>query len=112
MSVLISTIKSTTIDWEFLFITNASIVGVAVVLLSILIPLIYKFGVEKSRFMMMAIILVPMIIAILLSNLGLKFPTDLQLSLPIVYGIIVFAVIIITIISFLTSLKLFVSKDF
>ena len=112
MSVLISMVKSTIIEWENLFISNASIVAVAIVLLSILIPLIYKFGVEKSRFMMMVIILVPIIISITLPKLGLKIPTDLDLSLPIVYGIIVFAEIVMTIVSFLISLKIFVTKDF
>lgn len=112
MSVMISMVKLSTIDWELIFTTNSSIVVVALVLLSILIPLIYKFGVEKSRFLIMAIILVPIVIAIILSKLGLNIPTETQLNLPTLYGIIMFVAIVIVVISMLTSLKIFQAKDF
>lgn len=51
---------------------------IAILFSSILLPFIYKYGVEKSRLMMGTIIAVPMVIGYILVNMGVGLPNKNQ----------------------------------
>lgn len=61
-----------------LFMISYIIFIVSMIFTSIVLPLIYKFGVERSRLMMMAVIALPMAIGYLLVNSGVALPTESQ----------------------------------
>ena len=112
LNIVISLIKSINFDLLFLIEVNVAIGLVAIVFLSILFPLIYKFGVEKSRMFVFVILAIPSIIVILMSNAGLQLPTFDYITpeLLLVGGIVVVA--IVTMISYFVSLKIYLAKDF
>lgn len=60
-------------------ITSYIIFGVSIIFSCIILPLVFKFGVEKGRLMIMAVLAIPMVIAYVLSEVGIPMPTDNQL---------------------------------
>lgn len=54
------------------------IFGVAIIFSCIILPLVFKFGVEKSRLMMMAVFIIPVALAYALSGIGVPMPTENQ----------------------------------
>ena len=67
----------------------ASCLCVALIMLAILLPFIYKLGVEKARMMMLAVFLIPTLLVLAASRLGLQMPGDsfwvgVTIALPIV----------------------------
>lgn len=64
-----------------LFLSAYVIFIISILFSCIVLPLIYKFGVEKSRIMMMAVIAIPMIIAYLISEMGISMPSESQLTM-------------------------------
>lgn len=92
-----------------LMIISYSIFLISLVFSSIILPLIFKFGVEKSRLMMMAAIGLPIAITYLLYRMGIELPNEavllnlLRLS-PVITIIVVF-------ISFCISYSIYKKKD-
>ncbi len=68
LNSIVSSVKSLPIEWNVLIESNLMIGIVALVFLSILFPLIYKFGVEKSRMLIIVVVAIPSIIFIYFSN--------------------------------------------
>ncbi|WP_042347291.1 ABC-2 transporter permease [Bacillus massiliigorillae] len=100
---------SATFDVKTQLIVAYSLFAIGIVFISVLLPLIYKFGIEKSRIMMLVVFLVPTLIIILLAKSGIPMPTDADLLIllkisPILIGMILF-------VSFYISYKLFMGKD-
>lgn len=60
-------------------ITSYIIFGVSIIFSCIILPLVFKFGVEKGRLMIMAVLAIPMVIAYVLSEVGIPMPTYNQL---------------------------------
>lgn len=58
--------------------TSYLIFSISIIFSSIILPLIFKFGVEKSRLMMMAVLAIPMVIVYILSELGVPMPSENQ----------------------------------
>lgn len=52
-------------------VASYAIFVLSMVFICIIFPLIFKFGVEKSRIMMMGAIIIPMIIVYVISNMGI-----------------------------------------
>ena len=102
--------KNDTIDLMELFIGNGMIALTGLILLAIMLPLIYKFGVEKSRIMLMTIALVPTFGVIILANLGFTIPSDFNWQL-VGYSVPALAVIGF-VLSFTISTKIYCAKDF
>ena len=102
--------KNDTIDLMELFIGNGMIALTGLILLAIMLPLIYKFGVEKSRIMLMTIALVPTFGVIILANLGFTIPRDFNWQL-VGYSVPALAAIGF-VLSFTISTKIYCAKDF
>lgn len=110
ITVIATVLKNETLDLMELLIGNGMIALTGLILLAIMIPLIYKFGVEKSRMMLMTIALVPTLGVMLLANLGFTIPSDFNWALV---GYIIPAVAVIGfVISFMISTRIYSAKDF
>ena len=82
---------------------------VALLMLSILLPFIYKLGVEKARMMMLAVFLIPTLAILAASRLGLQMPGDsFWLGVAIALPIVTIAGYFI---SFLVSVHIFNKKE-
>lgn len=87
----------------------ASCLCVALIMLAILLPFIYKLGVEKARMMMLAIFLLPTLAVLGASRLGLQMPGDsFWLGVAIALPIVTIAGYFI---SFLVSVHIFNKKE-
>lgn len=53
--------------------------GVAIVLCSVLIPLFYKFGTQKARIALMAMVMIPTMGVLILKDLKLPVPSDAEI---------------------------------
>ncbi|MEG2597114.1 MAG: ABC-2 transporter permease [Oscillospiraceae bacterium] len=87
-----------------------------IAMLSVLFPLIYKFGTEKSRIMMLGVYLVPMIFFLIIFNMFKKvgFP-KLALVPESIGGIVVGVIVLMAavfMVSFLISVRIFTKKEF
>ena len=91
------------------FITSYSVFFIAVILISVLLPLIYKFGVEKSRLLLFSVIIIPAIIIVALSKLGVRLPSQNALELVLKISPIIIAIVFY--VSFLISYKIYKSTD-
>lgn len=60
-------------------IASYIIFSISIIFSCIILPLVFKFGVEKSRLMMMAVLAIPMVIAYALSEMGVPMPTENQI---------------------------------
>lgn len=90
-------------------ISQLVVLGVSLVILSILIPLIYRFGVEKARIFMIAIFLVPTIGVLLFSKLSLPPVNEQIINTLVVMS--PFLVILIGVISYFISARVFEKKE-
>jgi ABC-type transport system involved in multi-copper enzyme maturation permease subunit len=95
-------------------IENAIIVltifGVSIIFVSIILPILFKFGVEKGRTMMYVVLMLPTLI-ILLSNNFIKFtPSDEALE-KVLYAFPLI-IIVILILSILLSISIYKKKEF
>ena len=84
-----------------LLLISYSLFVISILFVSVILPLIYKFGVEKSRLLMMAVMAVPPAIIYLLNQLGMPMPDKRQLLLllklsPLILLIFLFASISIS----------------
>jgi ABC-2 type transport system permease protein len=95
-------------------VASLAIGGVALLFLSIILPIIFKFGVEKGRMLMMTIFFVPAILVMLISSLGIALPNKLMLEkltiyLPFVLPVMVIGVLLISI---YISIGIYTRKEF
>jgi ABC-type transport system involved in multi-copper enzyme maturation permease subunit len=94
---------------EQLFAT-AAIVSIAFFFTGILLPLTFKFGVEKSRILMFVIFAAPSAAVIALDKLGIPMPTEASLMnflklLPLI-------VILLYYLSYRLSVRIFSKREF
>ena len=80
LNVLITIIRSGYIPIE-MFYATAGICAVALLMIAVLLPLIYKYGVEKVRIMMLFVFVIPFGIFMLLSWLNVPLPSKEMISL-------------------------------
>ena len=107
-SILLSTIKTPVGITEQLAVTYV-LFAISIIFVSILLPLIYKFGVEKSRIMILLVFAVPAAIVFVLGSVGFKLPTESQL-MTLLYAS-PFIVIAIFAISYFISYSVYKNKD-
>lgn len=96
--LILSFLINTTIDTKSLEAVKAALcIGIA--LLSIYLPICFKFGVEKSRFIIIAIFMLPTILfSILAKGNYIKEPSNEQINLIIAIApILVFCILIVSI---------------
>ena len=92
-----------------LMIIAYSIFLISLVFSSIILPLIFKFGVEKSRLMMMAAIGIPIAITYLLYRMGIELPDEEMLLNLLKFSPVI--TIIVVFISFCISYSIYKKKD-
>ena len=110
LNSIVMSIKSLPIEWNVLIESSLMIGIVALVFLSILLPLIYKFGVEKSRMLIIVVVAIPSVIFIYFSSNHLHLLNNVTPQILLAGGIVV--VIIVMVISYIISLKIYTAKDF
>lgn len=86
-----------------------AICGIGLVMISVLFPLIFKFGVEKSRILLILVCLVPTLVAIGAVRAGIPMPSAQMLSFLIKLSPL--AVILIYFLSYLISLSIYKKKE-
>ncbi len=85
------------------------IFAISLVFVSVVLPLIYKFGVEKTRIISIAIFAIPSMLVFILHKLGLQLPSKNQLIIILKISplILVFTLVC----SGLLSYKIYKNKD-
>ena len=112
LNVAVLLMKSLEVDIWYLILANSLIALVALLYLSILIPLVYKFGVEKSRLLMIVVLAVPSVLAIGLSKAGVSIPVLDEITPVSVVAIGLVFVVCIILISYVISVRIYMQKDF
>lgn len=88
----------------------------SVIAISVMLPFMYKYGVDKARFIMMGIFLVPTVLIMVVAKLGLKVPaikanTDIHVLAAIIGTAAVAATIALLVVSYRISCKVYMLKD-
>jgi len=96
------------------FTASLAIGGVALFFLSVIFPIIFKFGVEKGRMLMAAIFFVPTILVMLISSFKIALPSKQMLEKLVIYLPFVLPVIVIGVllISIYISIGIYTRKEF
>lgn len=83
----------------------------ALIFISVILPVIFRFGVEKGRLFMMAMIFLPVMLIVLLSRSGLTLlPDEIQIKTVACAGAAVIAVLMF--ISIRLSVHIYNNKEF
>lgn len=90
--------------------TCLATLSVGIVIMSVIFPLIFKFGVEKGRIFMMIVLFTPTALILLLSKLGISMPDDETIQSLLYLSPIVAAVIFIA--SIYISMSIYKKKEF
>ena len=99
-------------DLTQLAVTGAASFFVALLFVSIIIPLIYRFGVEKSRFLMLAVMIVPILAVTLLGQFGVQFPSLSDATIAIAFAAGIVLILAAAYLSFRISCGIFEKKEF
>ncbi len=86
-----------------------AMLGAALMMMSIFIPLIYRFGVEKARLVMIAVFVLPSVLLLFFSKSGLPTPDDNVLR--ILATLSPFFVVGVVVMSYLISVRIFTKKE-
>lgn len=89
---------------------SAALMGVGLVFLAILLPILFKWGVEKGRFLMIAVLAVPTAAIVVTSKLGITPPSERMLHT--VAFLSPFIVLIILAGSIFLSVRVYMNKEF
>jgi len=81
----------------------------SIVAFCLILPLIYKFGVEKGRAMILVVFLAPTVLVILLSKLNIPLPSkEFLYNIKFIIPVFIIAALIL---SCYTSIRIFTNKD-
>ncbi|MTP79414.1 ABC-2 transporter permease [Turicibacter sanguinis] len=92
--------------------------GIMILMIIILLPLIFKYGVERSRIMLLAIFAIPTVLILIISKVlaltGIPFPSEEQLNalLPVICIIATLILIAGSYVSYMTSVKIVTKKEY
>lgn len=92
--------------------------GIMILMILILLPLIFKYGVERSRIMLLAIFAIPTVLILIISKVlaltGILFPSEEQLNalLPVICIIATLILIAGSYVSYMTSVKIVTKKEY
>lgn len=109
ISFLVSVINKIQFNTKEQLLITLSIVGVSLVFTSILTPLIYKFGTEKARLMIIVVAVIPTVLFNIISNAGIQMPS--QETLTTLGYIAPFTIIAIVIVSYFISVSIYQKKE-
>lgn len=108
---MISLVFNVVISKAFVESLSASAVywGISIVVFSIVLPLMYKFGVEKGRMLILVVFLIPTLFAVLMSKLNIPHPSEVFISsLKFILPIFILAVLIASV---WASIKIYTKKE-
>lgn len=112
--LVLRAISNQNIDIHEIMILNITFLSVAVLLYSIIIPIIFKLGMEKARIIMVAVFFIPSIIGYFsiefLNKMNIPMP-NLETLIDKFYILPILAIIVVFI-SFKSSLSIFNKKEF
>ena len=92
--------------------------GIMILMILILLPLIFKYGVERSRIMLLAIFAIPTVLILIISKVlaltGIPFPSEEQLNalLPVICIIATLILIAGSYVSYMTSVKIVTKNEY
>lgn len=89
---------------------NVDTLCFVLLLMAIIFPILFKFGIEKGRILMILILFAPSMIILFLSNYGIQLPDEETIKPFLYYSPI--AVIIIFILSLFLSISIYNKKEF
>ncbi|MCC0627373.1 MULTISPECIES: ABC-2 transporter permease [unclassified Clostridioides] len=112
VSVIIGYFKHTLVLGETLLI-NALILSVSVCFGSLILPLIYKFGTEKARLLMILCFLVPTLVLLVFKNIleSTSSPLSIEIILNTLVYSLPFIAIVLFVISYFISSKIYSKKE-
>lgn len=90
--------------------TCLATLSIGMVIMSVIFPLIFKFGVEKGRIFMMIVLFAPTALILLLSKLEISMPDEKTIQSLLYLSPIVAAVIFIA--SIYISMSIYNKKEF
>lgn len=102
-------LPKTEMDSLEMLLVSYLILSIALIYISLTFPFVYKFGIERSRIITVAIFALPMAIIMLAVKAGGSFPSEDQLWLMLKLSPL--ALILMLAISFSISLKIFKNKE-
>ena len=87
----------------------AAMIGIAVFFISLLMPAIVKFGTEKARIYMLAIVMVPTLLVMMIAKSGVSMPSE-QTLMHIAYALPA-VILLLAVGSILLSISIFKRKE-
>lgn len=105
----ISILKHTYILGNIVLISGG-VSMIALLMMSVLFPLLYKFGVEKARLMMIMVFLIPFGFVMLLNYLNVPMPGENVLKTFLYFSPLIVAAVMA--VSYSISCKIFMEKEF
>lgn len=84
------------LDISRLALTSYGAFAISLIFIAVSIPLIYKFGVEKTRLLVFAIVAIPVAVGFFIETVGIALPSKEQLTIllkvsPIILGLFLLA---------------------
>jgi ABC-2 type transport system permease protein len=89
--------------------TALGISGAGLIMLAVMLPVLFKFGVEKARLIMIVIFLVPTLLVLLVPGVEFDLSPQLLSALPYLLPVAIVAVVLL---SMLISVKIYTRKEF
>ena len=83
--------------------------AVAVVFMCVMLPFLFKYGVEKSRVILFGVFLIPFIIGFAMVKLNMPMPTEDQFMFLLKLSPVL--LILLSSVSFITSCRIYQNKD-
>lgn len=97
-----------------ILMTSFLLCGIGILFLSILLPILFKLGVEKGRIIMMMVLFIPTGLVMLLSQSGLPALDPDALAIIEIWTplAMVMALVVVTVLSIALSLRIYQKKEF
>ncbi len=112
--LLLTLLSKQPVDYTMLYMLNCFSVAGAFFILSIVLPVIYKIGPEKGRYIMMVCYLLPMVLFYLAGSLKEKMNIDVEAAVAWLQSnawVLPVASLVVFFFSFLLSVKIYQNKE-
>lgn len=91
-------------------LTTLLVMSMGIILISIMLPFIFKLGVEKARILMFLLFIIPVLLTMVASKLDIPMPSEAVMKNALYFLPVV--TIIVAICSILISIKVYKHKEF
>lgn len=109
LSVLVNMVFSKMYSIESILISLASL-SAGITVMSVIFPLLFKYGVEKGRILMMLVLFTPIAILMMVSKLGVSMPDEETIKTFIFLSPII--ALMLLLVSIYISLSIYRKKEF